>query len=678
MKAHDSYLTALLKLSDAVFSIPVYQRNYDWDADNCKQLFQDIETITFTGKDHFIGSIVYISVGTATEPYYNIIDGQQRITSVMLFLKALHDSTDDVRFQKQVRHGFLINIGLDDTPKMKLKQIESDRSVYERIILQDHFDEKTYSDTEKNSNVYKNYICFKELILQSDVSIQDLYNAVFKLEIIDVCLTTEDPQEVFESMNSTGRSLTNTDLLRNYLLMDLIHSEQEKLYKKYWSQIEKNVGAKQMDAYMVHYLIMKRKSDSMNIRRKSSKINKNTLYECYKIYFPPENKKNGGTERLLEDMYRYSVTYGRIFSGKQKTALDKAISEVIYDLNADPVAIFLMYLLHEQENAGVSDADMVAAVKACISYVFRVRIFKGSVSPQFFALAIQSFEKGDVSKPFVDRVWDSLVTGSGSYRFPRDREFQDAFENKNMYLEFKPPMLRYMLYKFERARTKDVVEPTDVTIEHILPQDTKEWHKHLTEIHDYDYRDFIHRIGNLTLTKMNSEASNDPFNKKKLVYEKSGYLITREIGKKADWNSKEIRVRSASMAQEALTLWPLPERYSEEGDSIWNSTSMSDETEDLFNQLRETVRNYDASIYEEPKKMYINYLRNKKVIFSIVPAQDLLRVTFNTTREKLVPSDPLEDVSNKGHWGVGSCRMVVKTEDDIWTALEYAQQIISQ
>lgn len=677
MKAHDSYLTALLKLSDAVFNIPVYQRNYDWDADNCKQLFQDIETITMTGKDHFIGSIVYISIGTATEPYYNIIDGQQRITSVMLFLKALHDSTDDQRFKKQVRHGFLINLGLDDTPKMKLKQIESDRSVYERIIMQDDFDEKSFSDSEKNSNVYKNYSCFKELITQSPVPIQDLYNAVFKLEIIDVCLTTEDPQEVFESMNSTGRSLTNTDLLRNYLLMDLTHSEQEKLYKKYWSQIEKNVGTKQMDAYMVHYLIMKRKSDSINIRRKSAKINKNTLYECYKIYFPPENKKDGGTEKLLDDMYRHSITYGRILSGKRKTALDKAIYEVIYDLSADPVAVFLMYLLHEQENSGISDDEMVAAVKACISYVFRVRIFKGSVSPQFFALAIQSYEKGDVSKPFADRVWDSLVTGSGSYRFPRDREFQDAFENKNMYLEFKPPMLRYMLYKYERARTKDVVEPTDVTIEHILPQDTKEWQKHLADIHDYEYRDLIHRIGNLTLTKMNSEASNDPFSKKKLVYEKSGYTITREIGKRSDWNSREIKDRSSAMAKEALTLWPLPERYNQDGDSVWESTSMSDETEELFNRFREMIRDYDASIYEEPKKMYINYMRDKKVLFSIVPAQDLLRVTFNVKIDKLSPCDVLEDVSNKGHWGVGSCRMVVRSENDIWTALEFIQQIIS-
>ena len=330
MKAHDSYLTALLKLSDAVFNIPVYQRNYDWDVDNCQQLFADLETITVTQKDHFIGSIVYISIGTATEPYYNIIDGQQRITSVMLFLKALHDSTDDERFKRQVRHGFLINIGLDDEPKMKLKQIESDSSVYEKIIMQEDYNESAFTDSEKQSNVYRNYLYFKQMVAQSEASLQDLYNAIFKLEIIDVCLTTEDPQEVFESMNSTGKNLTNTDLLRNYLLMDLTHSKQEKLYKKYWSQIERNVGSKHMDMYMVHYLIMKRKSDSINIQRRSSKVNKNTLYDCYKLYFPPSSKAGDGTETLLEDMYRYSSVYRRIINNNNlKTDMDKAIHELI-------------------------------------------------------------------------------------------------------------------------------------------------------------------------------------------------------------------------------------------------------------------------------------------------------------------------------------------------------------
>ena len=674
MKAHDSYLTALLKLNGAIFNIPVYQRNYDWDTDNCKQLFQDMETIVWTEKDHFIGSIVYISVGIATEPYFNIIDGQQRITSIMLFLKALHDSSEDKIFRQRIKMGFLTDIGFDGTPKVKLKQIESDQSVFEKIIMQDNFDEMAYSESEKQSNVYRNYTAFKDMIIQSDVSVQDLYNAVFKLEIIDVCLTTEDPQEVFESMNSTGRSLTNTDLLRNYLLMDLKGSKQEELYKKYWSKIEKNVGAKQMDAFMVHYLIMKRKSDSINIRRKSAKINKTTLYECYKIYFPSESKKDGGTERLLEDMCCYSVTYHRIMSGAAKTELDKAIRELIIDLNADPTAILLMYLFHLQEQEGISDKEMLEAVKACISYVFRVRFFKGTISPQFFALAIQHYEKSNHSLPFINKIWSALVAGAGTYRFPRDREFRDSFENKNMYLEFKPPMLRYILYAFERTKTKDLVPPDGVTIEHILPQEPKEWQQHLMDIHDDVYFEYTHRIGNLTLTKMNSEASNAPFEDKKEVYEKSGYAITREIAKFPDWNSTEIKRRSAQMAKTALNLWPLPKEFNQEEVSAWETTNMSDNTEELFNQFREIVRDFDSSIYEDPKKLYINFIKGKTVVFSLIPLQDSLLITLNAKPGELT-YDNVEDISNKGHWGVGNYRMKIEAETDIWAALDYIQHI---
>lgn len=677
MKAHDSYLTALLKLSDAVFNIPVYQRNYDWNNENCQQLFSDLETIALTQKDHFIGSIVYISIGTATEPYYNIIDGQQRITSVMLFLRALHDSTDDSKFQKQVRHGFLVNIGLDDEPKMKLKQVESDSAVYEKLVMQDEFKESDYTDQEKQSNVYRNYQFFREQIDQSNVPIQDLYNAIFKLEIIDVCLTTEDPQEVFESMNSTGKSLTNTDLLRNYLLMDLTHTKQEQLYKKYWSQIEKNVGNGMMEQYMVHYLIMKRKSDSINIHRRSSKVNKNTLYECYKLFLPPESKKGEGTEELLQDVYRYSNVYRRIVNNDNKSRIDKALRELIFELNAEQVAIFLMYLLDIQENDGISDDEMEAAIQACISYVFRVRIFKGSVSNQFFALAIQYFERADSNTSFIDRVWGALTSGQGSYRFPKDREFQNAFETKDMYLEFKPQMIRYILYKYERRLTKDFVEPTDTTIEHILPQNPEKWKSHLNEIHDDKYAEYTHKIGNLTLTKMNSEASNDPFAEKKKVYEKSGYFITRELVKNTDWNSKEIKNRTNKMAAEAIELWPLPQQYNQDiTSSSWQI--MDDQIETVFNQLCETIKEYDPSIYEDPKKQYINFIRDKKNIISIIPCQSYLSIVINEKIENLNPNDDLEDISTKGHWGVGDTRMRISDDEGIWKLLSYIDQIVKE
>ena len=676
MKAHDALLTTLLKQNDAMFNIPVYQRNYDWDLDNCQQLFNDLETIALTGKDHFLGSIVYISIGTATEPYFNIIDGQQRITSVMLFLKALHDCSDDNKFKRLIRYGFLVNLGLDGDPKMKLKQIESDSGVYEKIIMQEEFDETQFTENEEKSNVFQNYSLFKSLIAQSDVSINDLYNAVFKLEIIDVCLTNEDPQEVFESMNSTGKSLTNTDLLRNYLLMDLPHDKQESLYKKYWYQIEKKIGSKQMEPFMVFYLIMKRKSDSISLHRRRAKVNKNNLYECYKQYYPADKKDDVETEALLSDMSKYAPIYHMIFKTEGiKSNLDKALHELIYELSADPAAIFLMYLF----DAKKPDDDMFAAVKACISYAFRLRIFRGYVSNQFFALAIQYFEKCDENISFIDKVWTALNCGQGTYHFPKDREFEDVFRNKNMYLEFKPQLLRYILYKFEREKTKEVVEAENATIEHILPQNTLKWYAHLASVGDTEYVDLINKIGNLTLTKYNSEASNDPFEEKKKIYKESGYKITREIAENSDWTSSEIKKRCNDMAKEALILWPLPPEFNKEVVVDGGQYDvMDDSTEELFDQFRAAIKELNPSFYEDPKKLYVNYLKDKKVICSVIPNQSYLTITLNAPIESFPKQDDLEDIRNKGHWGVGLTRTKVQTDEDVWGVLECIEHMIEQ
>ncbi|MBR1711686.1 MAG: DUF262 domain-containing protein [Clostridia bacterium] len=675
MRAHDSFLSKLLKLGETVFYIPVFQRNYDWDTDNCQQLFSDLETIAFSGREHFIGNIVYVSTGTATEQNYNIIDGQQRITSVMLFMKALHDLTDDTKLKKQIRNGYLLSSDDEDEVKVKLKQVESDSSIFEKLILHREFREEDYTDAEKQSNIYRNYSFFKERITESPVGIADLYNSVALLEIIDVLLTTEDPQEVFESMNSTGKNLTNTDLLRNYLLMALPHSTQEKLYKKYWAKIQNNVGSKTMEQYMVHYLIMKRKSDSINLHRRSAKVNKNNLYDCYKLYFPAEEKKDNGTEKLLSDMYRYSSVYRRIVNNDEiKTELDRAIHELINELNADQAAIFLLYLLDYQEQHNIGEDEMLKAVRACISYVFRLRMFKGSISSQFFALAIQYFDRCDESMSFTDRVWKALTSGQGSYRFPRDLEFQNAFETKDMYLEFKPPFIRYILYKYERARTKEVVEPENTTIEHILPRDSTQWLEHLKSIADNAYPEYIHKIGNLTLTKLNSEMSNNSFAEKKKIYEVSNYMITRELSSVDDWNSDEIRKRCARMAQEAVSIWNLPKEYNseEESDVIFN---MDEETEHLFDTLREMITGFDSSIVENINKHYINYKRQKKNLISVIPKQNYISVVLAAKKEELFPNEKLEDVSYKGHLGNGDTMMRLESEDDIWQLLEYIEQI---
>ena len=676
MRAHDSYLTTLLNQTNSIFNIPVYQRNYDWDTVNCRQLFNDIEVIALTGKDHFIGSIVYVSVGTASIPEFNIIDGQQRITSVLLLMKALYDSTDNETLKKVIKYTYLVNKDLDNLIKIKLKQVESDSGVFEKIIMLDEISDNAFTEEEKGSNVYKNYRSFVKNIEQSSVDIEDLYNAIFKLAIIDVRLTTEDPQEVFESMNSTGKSLTNTDLLRNYLLMNLSNELQTRLYKQYWLQIEKMIGPSAMEPFMVNYLIIKRKSDTISLRKKTSKINKISLYESYKNYYSATAKSDKATEELLKDMLKYAPYYKRLFKRTDiNNELDKSFYELIYELNGDPASVFIMYLME----SGRTDAELLEATKACISYTFRQRCLSrgNAISNQFFSSTIQNYEKCDSKFSFIEKVWNALLSGKGRYSCPTDAMFEETFRTKNMYLELKLPLVRYILYKFETALTKEIVKEDDVTIEHILPQNTTKWQKYLLNIRDSEYNEYMNKIGNLTLTKYNSELSNEPFDKKKEFYKDSGYKITRDLASNTEWNSATIKERCASMAKEALILWPVPEDKSKTDDAA-QSYYMNDDVAELLDELRSSIKEFYPFTKENLLKVNINILKDDKIVGSIVPRYSLLYMVFNTDIEQFDSKENLEDISQIGHWGVGNTRMKISSEDDIWTALDNIQHMIDK
>ena len=512
MKAKQMFLISeFISRSDVVFHVPVYQRRYSWTEEHCQQLFNDLVEIADTGRKHFMGSIVYIATGMLDERL-NIIDGQQRITSVMLFLKALHDLSGNQEIKFIIRKKLLLNEKANGEFNLKLQQVEADGSVFGKLIINQDFDENAFTLEERGSNVYKNYVYFRDIIRKSGIDEAKLLETVKMLEIIGVSLEDEDPQKIFESMNSTGKSLTNTDLLRNYLLMDLPHEVQEELYNHYWLNIEKNVGADKIDAFMVHYLIMRNKSDNLSLHRKRTHINKDTLYDAYKINFPAKNKDS---RQLLEDMYKYSVIYKRIVNNDNynSSELDRAVYELIYELNAEPCAVFIMYLLSLQKENNLSDAEILKAVQACISYVFRVRMFKGYVSNQFFGLAMQYYGKSK-ARNFIDKVWDALNSGNGRYAFPNNKAFQAEFETKNIFLDFKQPMIKYILYKYEKFKTKEIVEPENATIEHILPRNFDKWRGHLEAIGDKDYAEYINKIGNLTLTKDNSKLSNAPFKDK--------------------------------------------------------------------------------------------------------------------------------------------------------------------
>lgn len=563
MKANETTLIELIGVRKRVFSIPVYQRNYDWKYDNCKQLFYDIQHIAETDKSHFLGTIVYIpDRSTATCPIFIIIDGQQRITSVMLFIKALHDSMENEDFRADIEEDYLRNRGGNDY-RLKLKPIESDQDVFEKLMMQNDFNSELFSSQEKQSAIYRNYEYFKKLISESKVSAEKLYEAVFRIEIVEIQLDKENPQEIFESLNSTGLDLNNADLLRNYLLMSLDYEKQQALYKQYWLIIERLLGNDHIEAFMTYYIILKKKSDAINIDGKRAHISPINLYRTYKMYLADDDRRGElFLELMLADMKKYA-TYYQHFVNFDITddEFRQKHEEVFTKFNSPALAVTLMYFYDLMSSKRITSEDYNGVLDICISYLFRSRVAGHNMGTQFCALLIQYFEKSK-EESFIDRVWDAFNSSKGSYQFPTDKEFMNDLQTKDLYLTLRSAGVRYLLYKLEGALTKEVVTSENATIEHIMPQTLSEkWRTYLNDKKDISYDLFLHRLGNLTLTKENSKLHNNLFPEKLTEYAESNYKLTRKLVEYKDWTSKEIQSRSVELSQLATEIWRLPEKY---------------------------------------------------------------------------------------------------------------------
>ena len=282
MQAHNNNIEEFLGAPKTVFVVPVYQRNYDWRDDNCKQLFHDILGIVNTGNEHFLGTICF-KVYSSHER--SIIDGQQRLTSITLMLKAIHDFDNDEDNRAEINDQYLYNKGRgidSDFLRFKLHLNKRDDQVYH--ILLDHTYKnigEALTSSQKNSRIYQNYLLFYSLIedyVKKGGAAGDILEALRSLTIIELEIQQENPQEIFESLNSTGLDLTNVDLLRNYFLMQFGHEQQTSLYDDYWSKIEDAIGVDRMEQFFVDFLVFKKRSDAFMLNGRRSHINERNLY----------------------------------------------------------------------------------------------------------------------------------------------------------------------------------------------------------------------------------------------------------------------------------------------------------------------------------------------------------------------------------------------------------------
>ena len=556
------------------FYIPVYQRNYDWQQDNCKQLLLDIEQIIMKKRTHFFGTFVYQHIPAVGQyQKFIIIDGQQRITSTILFAKALYDLSTDEDEKDNIKTSLLQHSQGNFDYRFKLKPLDYDLEVFEKLM--DCEDLNNFPEEYQSSNLYKNYNFFKKTINESQYTINELFNAIYGLEIVGLLLDTENPQEIFESLNSTGIDLSNTDLIRNYLLMPLLEqNRQEELYQKYWLNVERMIQSNNMETFILQYLITKRKSNSVFQNDKKLQLTKTNLYRSFKEYFVKRydtNDHENAIESFLKDMHRYAVFYKHFrFNANtvvsKLSTLDKKFYELTYLLDASYAPIILMYIYDKYDKGMINEGTFIKFVDALISLAFRARVCRYYViSAQFAGNVIARLDQKPLTDDSMDDFWAAITFGKGSYAFPNDEQFRQSLMTESLFTTIKSEGCKYLLYSLElnSDSTEELPDYDKCTIDHIMPTKLdRSWKNYLQSKNDLQmHGQYMHTLGNLTLTNYNEKQQNNDFETKQQEYAKSNFYYTKELSAPSDWTSKQIQLRAKKLAGLALKIWTLPAKY---------------------------------------------------------------------------------------------------------------------
>ena len=566
MDVGEDFVSEYLTVRKVRFIIPVYQRNYDWRNEQCEQLWDDIVALSVNSdekKTHFIGTICSKSINSHER---TIIDGQQRITTLSLLVKAIHDVITDEDDKEELDESYLHNTGKGVKPKdsIKLQLNKHDNIIYSKLLSLREPKESDFTEAEQRSRVCINYFFFVNKLKELQIDeIEAIWGAFDRLNLIDLEIGEENPQEIFESLNSTGLELKDVDLLRNHLLMNLDYENQVRIYEEYWSKIEENIGTDNMDHFFVDYLIYTRKSDSLTEAGRSRQhINENTLYKAFKGHYSEVKRNMEGhttveiVNALLKDMYDCSTVYKELIFEEhikppkygEKDPL-KIIPWTIYsivNLNQDTASRpLLLMILIKLKNNEISQEEALTMIKGCLSLVFRSKV------SGYYGLTGQS--SGNIIKRMEDSgesslaaFWKAITSGTGRYAFPSDELFKNELKNREVYLTLRANGCRYLLYTLEQyysnAKGIDDVYPWDSTTEHIMPQTLSDsWISYLGE--DVErHLEFVHRLGNLALTDYNSELSNYDYDSKRKYFLTANYAYTADLYNVEKWGITSLRI----------------------------------------------------------------------------------------------------------------------------------------
>lgn len=560
MQASTIKLLDLLGDSKTIFKIPVYQRKYEWTKEQLEQFFLDIDRIIESDlkKEHFLGTIVYVQnemPGLMKERI--VIDGQQRITTTILLIKAIMDSAISSNLinsnvnPDEIQDTYLINRYGKEDNKYKLYPVESDLEAYKDLM----------ENMESDSNIYRNYEICKKYIENSKYDFGKIYEALGLVNIVYISLNQdENPQIIFESLNSTGLSLTQADLIRNFVLMGLKYEEQKRLYLHYWIKIEKRLTNKVISDFIRDFLTMKEGKVS----------NQNKVYESFKNYFFNNNLTS---EDILIDLLEYSEYYHMIINSNTNNMIVNENLDYINNIKNSVSYPYILKLFGDYYKQNLLDEDNLEKILSLIvSYIYRrniCNIATNALNKIFASMSKEVDNRIDNNFSYYDAVVDYLMSRKGTGIFPRDEEFKSNFLTSNLYNKSNS-LSKTILYTLEKTTHKEVVNIEALSVEHIMPQTlTNEWNIDLGNNSYEIHRIYLNTIGNLTLTNYNSEISNKSFLDKKEYYKNSNINITRNIQKYDKWTDKEILDRGEILFETIKDVWIQPkDNYKSIADDI--------------------------------------------------------------------------------------------------------------
>ena len=567
LQAGETTLNKLLNTSRQ-FIVPIFQRNYSWQKSQYEQLWFDIlRASKFKEKqNHFIGSIVYIDMGTpAGRPQQLLlIDGQQRLTTISILLCAIKDYVQKFNLETKlinlakIKNQFLYNSDEIDEDKYKLLLNVQDKETYIKLI-----DNTIFTVNKPATNIIKCYEFFYEHIedfIKQDGQIDEIYAGIFKLSLVSISLDkdSDNPQMIFESMNSTGKDLSQTDLLRNYLLMDLTPEKQTRLYKTYWKPMEELFGEDiyKNDLNKFDYFIR----DFLTLKSDTGYICKiNNVYENFKRYYLDNNCEKFA---VLKDLFTYAKYYACIDLLQEKDDELKLYWQEFKKLDSHVVYPFLLKLYDDYSRQILIKEDFKKILQVVISYLWRRAICEiptNSLS-KTFATLYQAVDKED----YVNSIIKAFVFKSSYKRFPSDYEVREKLQTKDIY-HFR--LRKYLLEALENYYHKEPIDlnTANYTIEHIMPQNIEHnlsWQQMLGEDWQEVHSLYLHTLGNLTITGYNAEMSNKSFWEK--VNGESGFKhshlkLNESIAQCDVWNKKSIQRRTNILTDIILKIWKYPE-----------------------------------------------------------------------------------------------------------------------